>query len=250
MNRLIRALTGRASILGLLVSLLILESILILSIFIPNLGAFLAESSLFEILVITALFEILLLLGTTALQQSPAAISDETAAHGMIRELIDRDKTIKKVWVLSAGMGSRSSFLRHLLEHQAKLEVNVVACFGGANPDPLDREKIGPAQFEVLTNRLEPETSARLRVFQSANAPSFRCILLSSQNAARAAFISWYTYHKGNTRIHGRKNLQLFVDSSSVLGLELLSFAERKVQEAVGDEGTEQLWPPRAPKTG
>jgi hypothetical protein len=169
----------------------------------------------------------------------------EADAQEKVVALLKEERNIKSVKVLSAGLGSRANFLRELLDRHKQLHLQIVACFGNKspNPDKLDREKLGPSQFDVITNRLDQDTSARLEVYGSLNTPSFRCVLLSDSHGPRYGIVGWYTYHERNTEIIGRRNPQIFVDRTTELGFALLRFAERIWGNYATAKEANVLWP-------
>jgi len=246
MRRLLVLLTGHHSVIVLLTSLLLMDGILVASWFVPALGTFLDDHNVFPLIAITCFIEILLLLSVRVLQETPLALTDELSKH-KIRELIDEHKDIRTVSVLSAGLRARADLLRSLLEHPSRLQVEVVACFSEANPDELDRTQFGPAHYEVLTNRLSDDEASRLQIYQSHNSPSVRCILLSTGRGPKYGFLGWYTYDNRNRHIQGRKNLQVFVDSASIFGIEMLSFAALAFKRQANAQESDLIWPLSAP---
>lgn len=172
-------------------------------------------------------------------------IGSEEEAQEKIRSLLEEDTSIKYVKVLSAGLSSRASFLRGLLELPRGLDLEIVACFGegSPNPDELDRERLGPAHFDVIAHRLDQDKASRLKIYRSLNTPSFRCILLSDSRGPRYGFVGWYTYHKRNTEIIGRHNVQIFVDRTSEAGFDLLHFAEKMHQCYASEQEAIILFP-------
>jgi len=246
MKKVLSLLTGRNSIIILVAILSILDTLLVASFFLEPILKFLIEKHLFEIIVLTTLLEILLLLSHNLWRSSPWVFGSEGEVQEKVRFLLKEDTSIKFVKILSAGLSSRAAFLRVLLEVQKRLNVEIIACFGhqSPNPDQLDREKLGPANFDVITNRLKPDEMERLKIRGSLNAPSVRLILLSDSRGPRYAFLGWYTYHKKNTHIVGRQNVQIFADRTTELGVDLLHFAEKMFQRYSSDEESVTLFPP------
>lgn len=156
---------------------------------------------------------------------------------------MEDNTNIKSIKVLSAGLRSRAGFLRALLELPRKLNLEIVECFGEANPDKLDREKFGPAYFDVVTHRLDQDAASRLKIYNSFNTPSFRCILLSDSHGPHYGILGWYTYHEKNTQMIGRRNIQIFVDRSTDAGFVLLNFADKMFQKYANEKEGVIIWP-------
>jgi hypothetical protein len=244
LKRALQVLTGKHSIIVVLATLVALDALLVAAAFFPIVNNILTESNTFQVVVITCLIQVLLLLAARALRETPVAIGLDDVAKRRISELIEEDENIVSVKVLSAGLRTRADFMRSLLEHPRKMEVSIVACFSEANPDDLDREKYGPPHFSVLTHRLEAEEASRLKVYQSFNTPSVRCVVLSSATGPRHAFLGWYTYSNRNKHIQGRRNVQFQVDGTTAFGIDMLHFANNAFEKHRDDSEAELIWPP------
>ncbi|MBI5194849.1 MAG: hypothetical protein HZA10_00840 [Nitrospirae bacterium] len=250
MKKIINFLIGKHSVITLVTILFILDILLIASLIAPQVLQFLIEKHLFEIVVLTTLVEVLLLLSTSLWRVTPLAIGSEEEAQEKVRYLLKEDTAIKSINVLSAGLSSRSSFLRELIESHRKYKIEIITCFSerSPNPDPRDREKLGPAMYYKIIHDLEldvPDVESRLKIYRSHNTPSFRCILLADSRGPRYGIVGWYTYYDRNTKIAGRRNIQIFVDRTTETGVALLHFAEKKFQEYTSNQEAEILWPTR-----
>jgi hypothetical protein len=206
---------------------------------------FLIDQHVFEVVVLLTLVQILLLLSTNVWQSTPSIIGSEEEAQRKIKSILDQNRSIDSVKVLSAGLGSRASFFRSLLEQHKGVKIEIVACFGkeSPNPDNLDRLKLGPAQFNVLTNRPTDEVRKHLEIFNSYNTPSFRCILLSDSHGPHSGILGWYTYHKQNKELVGRRNMQIYVSRSTETGFILLNFAEKMFGNYANESEAKLIWP-------
>jgi hypothetical protein len=245
MKKVFNLMIGRHSIITVVAILGILDILLIASIIVPPILTFLKDKHLFEIVVLTTLVEILLLLSYNLWHPTPLAFGSETEAQEKIRALLKEDSTIKSVKILSAGLSSRAQFLRDLIEKFSKSRFEIVACFGkgSPNPDELDRENLGPTQFNIITHRLKPDEEARLKIYESFNIPSFRCILLSDSRGPRYGFVGWYTYQNRSKNIVGRSNIQIFADRTTDLGVDLLHFSEKMFKYYSSEEESKILFP-------
>ena len=247
MRQILNFFIGRHSVFTSVVLLIVLDFLLIANLIIPKLLQFLIDKHIFEIVVLTALVQVLVLLSSSFWHITPLVIGSEEEAQEKVRLILKEDTSIKSVKVLSAGLRSRANFLRALLELPRRLNVEIVACFGqgSPNPDKLDREQFGPAHFGVITHRLDQETSSRLKIYGSFNTPSLRCVLLYDSHGPRYGIIGWYTYHKKNNEIVGCHNVQFLVDRTTEFGFTLLRFAERIYGSYVAPEEANIFWPPK-----
>jgi hypothetical protein len=245
MKKVLNFLIGRHSIIILVTILVVLDLLLIANLIAPQILQFLIDKHIFEIVTLTSFVEVILLLASNLWQPTLLVIGSEEEAQEKIRSLLKEDTGIKSIKVLSAGLRSRAGFLRALLEIPRKLNLEIVACFGkeSPNPDKLDRDTLGPTHFEVITHRLDQDEKSRLKIYGSLNTPSFRCILLSDSRGPRYAFIGWYTYYGKNTKITGRRNVQIFVDRTTEIGAALLHFTEEKYKIYASEQEANILWP-------
>lgn len=242
-DSLLRLLVGKRSVIILICSLALLNLLLILGSLIPQIKPYIYHDIVFKVVVLTALLQIILLLVREMLRDTPITVGSEQEEQQQIYDLIEKDSSISRIHVLSAGLRSRAAFLRSLLEKHDRLQLSIVASFGQANPDKLDREKFGPVQVEILTNRLNPHEEKRIAIRQSYNAPSLRLVILASPKGPRYAILGWYTYYDQNTKIIGRRNLQLLVDWRSQIGTETLRFAEKMFDFYSTDEESMAIFP-------
>lgn len=248
MRKVLGFLIGKHALITLVAILIILDILLIAGLIAPQVIQFLIDKHLFEIVVLTTLVEVLLLLSSSLWRMTPLAIGSEEEAQEKVRTLLKEDTSIKSINVLSAGLSSRAPFLRELLESHRKYKMEIITCFGegSPNPDPRDREKLGPAMYYKVIHDLEkdvPDAESRLKIYRSHNIPSFRCILLSDSHGPRYGIVGWYTYYDRNTKIAGRRNVQIFVDRTTETGVALLHFTEKKFQEYTSKHEAEILWP-------
>lgn len=244
MRNLLAVLTGKRAVITLISTLLVLDVMLISCFFSKTVQNYIIKSPIFEILTLTVLAEILIFLSSALWRSTPMAYGTEEEVREKVRSLLYEDNAIIGIKVLSAGLRSRADFLRHLLELPRGLRVDVIACFGSANPDDLDREKFGPTHFDVLTHRLKEDEKSRLNVYQSFNRPSFRCVLLLDSTGPRYGFVGWYTYYHKDTRLTGRRNIQILLDRSTETGVALLRFAEEMFKKYSSDDEASVIFPP------
>lgn len=242
-------LIGKHSIIILVTVLLILDILLIANLIVPRVLQFLTDKHIYEIVVLTTLVEVLLLLSSSLWRVTPLVIGSEEEAQEKVRSLLQEDTAVKSIKVLSAGLRARAGFLRGLLEQHSRLNLEIVTCFGegSPNPDEWDRKELGPSNFKVITevrgSLSSEDMRSRLKIYNSFNTPSFRCILLSDSRGPRYGFIGWYTYYERNTRIVGRRNVQIFVDRTTETGVDLLHFAERMYQCYANEQEANILFP-------
>lgn len=118
---------GKHSIITLIIILLVLDILLIANLIAPRVLQFLIDKHIYEIVVLTTLVEVLLLLSSSLWRVTPLVIGSEEEAQEKIRSLLEEDTSIKYVKVLSAGLSSRASFLRGLLEQSRRLNLEIVA---------------------------------------------------------------------------------------------------------------------------
>ncbi len=253
MNKILRIFIGKHSIISLVVTIILLDLFLVFGIFYDKIQSYVIGKHIYEIVVLAVLMEIILVVSVSILIASPCAIFNEEEAQEKVRNILKDDRSIKSVKVLSAGLSSRASFLLSILENFPSLHLEIIACFGqgSANPDKMDAGTLGNSNYLKLTHNLKDkdEEKKRLKIAKSLNIPSFRCLLLSDSCGVKYAFIGWYTYSSGNNHIHGRTNVQIFVDRQTEVGVSLLQFAEKQYRESTKAEEIKILFP-EAPENG
>lgn len=252
MNNLFNFLLRKHTLVTLVTILIILDILLISNLIVPQVLKFLIDKHIFEIIVITSLIEIFILLSSHRWRVTPLTIGSEEEAQDKLRTILRENSSIKCIKILSAGLKSRANFLRDTLEKYKNINLEIIACFGekSPNPDKWDREKIGPSHFEVITERISDEERKRIKIFTSFNRPSFRCVLLYDSRGPNCGLVGWYTYYERDTKITGRRNVQIFVDKTTETGVDLLHFAEKMFTTYASEKESYILFPQNEKEQG
>lgn len=199
--------THHRAIVALLVLTAVLEILFILRLVFPAALAFVIENHVFEIVVLLAISQIILLL-FKVLEKTPRGVcKDEHECGVVLREVVRSDPRAHSLQVLSAGLGSRLDLLTTIhRETPRTFSVEVLAQSPEHAPDREDARRM-ESNLEIL-RRDHSEAPLEVRLFDTPAA--IRALLVCDRNRSPLwGAASWYRYEKAEgerVRVVGRRN--------------------------------------------
>ena len=197
MNRLrnlVRVYTGNKSVITLFALIVALEGIFLVRTVFPSWFEVALQKNIFEIVVLLALSQALLLLLRLVEQPPQSVCDDEYSCQDMVRRIVREDPRASLLKVSSAGLGSRYDLITSLSNApHGRIRTHVIAQNHTTALDRADALRTEKNMF--LLNRGDHENAAlEVRFFDTpATIRSF--IICDSANRPYWGIVSWYIYH-------------------------------------------------------
>ena len=203
--------------------------IIVISWFWPPIYSFLESKHIFEALVLVMFIEVIAL-STIRHEKNehPTIFIEEIDAVNRLFKVVE-EKRVRKVRILSAGLGSRFVMIEQLIKDG--VSVQVLAQDPSTAIDTRDASNTIIVVQQLLNIAHLENSNCLFRL--NVNVATVRAVLLYEPNdRARHLFIGWYTYGHRNTQLYGSHNPTLYVSSDSVSGRRLCDWVERLMASA------------------
>lgn len=195
------------SIMSLLCMMLVLEVLFIIQVFEPKSIPFITDKHIFEVLVLLALSQMIVLLFQLTRKAPKNIIEHEHELESAVRFIIDTDNRAHSVHIFSCGLGSKINFITSLKKGNKSISVEVLA----QHPDhAMDRiDKWGTVRhLNVLMNDHE-KNPVETRLF--CEPATLRGVLVCNEYRKPVwGVVSWYKYRedkvKNRMAVKGRDN--------------------------------------------
>jgi hypothetical protein len=203
---LIRRYTNNRAMVALLALMMLLEIVFVLRIFKPDYFKLILENHVFELVVLLALAQMILLL-FRLLDRAPGRVcKDEHECEVLLRAMVKEDPRISTLHVFSCGLGSRLDMATSIhSESRRKLFTEVLAQAPDHAVDKEDAERT--RSLLKILKRDHSDVPVEVRLF---NTPaSIRALILCDDKRKPLwGAVSWYRYEKSNglTKVIGRRN--------------------------------------------
>ena len=203
--------------------------IIVISWFWPPIYSILESNHIFQALVLLMFIEVITLSTKRhEKDEQPTIFMEEIDAVSRLFEVV-AEKRVRKVRILSAGLGSRFVVIEQLIKDGVSIQ--------GLVQDPntaIDKRDashtIDNVQQLLHIAYLE---NANLLIRLNMNVATVRAVLLyEPHDRARHLFVGWYTYGERNTQVYGSHNPTLYASSDSAIGRRLCEWVERLMDSA------------------
>lgn len=203
---LIRRYTNNRALVALLGAMMVLEVAFILRIFKPDYFKLIVENHIFELVVLLALAQMILLLFRLLDRPTGRICKDEHECEVMLRAVVREDPRISSLHVFSSGLGSRFDMVTSIYkESRGLLTTEVLAQSPQFAFDREDADRLW-SLLKIL-KRDHSSVPVEVRFF---NTPaSIRALILCDDGRKPLwGAVSWYRYEEsqGLTKVIGRRN--------------------------------------------
>lgn len=225
-NRLISAYVHHRAVFTLLGIMVVLEVLFVARLFFPQAMTFILDLKVFEIVVLLAIGQMILLLVQLLYRTPRRTCEDEHECQVLVREVITTDRRAHSLHVFSSGLGSRLDFLTTAhLGTDRSFSTQVVAQDPGLSPDRQDGDRM--RHNLAILERDHPEVPLEIRL--SKVPASIRAMIVCDASGNPFwAVASWYVYQEledSRVRVVGRRNPSLVLTAgASAEDKKLLDF--------------------------
>ncbi|HKP54419.1 MAG TPA: hypothetical protein VJ183_17415 [Chloroflexia bacterium] len=208
--------------------------LLVLSIFFPDVFAFVEKARLFEILVLTLLIEIVYHAAKPSENTSIRIFANDSEAQQTLSNLIDSGQ-IRSAEILATGLTARHLLIAKMANHGIPVKVLVQhpsAAIGKADADRL------PTMIDKINDQIiDAKLKQNISIKYAVNSSTLRAVILYGRNEVPiAALVGWYTYQNSNTTIVAAPWPEIWALSTSAQGRLLIDYAQlqfnRQLNEA------------------
>lgn len=208
--------------------MLLLEIFFIIRIFKPKILSIVIEKQIFEVIVILALMQMIVLLFQLIRQAPKKICKHEYELENAVRDFIQTNNNVHSVHVLSCGLGSKINFITNLRKGNQMIPTEVLVQDSKHAIDKADSVRT-EANLDILKHD-HSEKSLQVRLF---NEPATMRAVLLCKNDRKPIWgvVSWYKYRddgKGRVAVKGRDNpaFVLYSGASSQDDIVLKFFME------------------------
>jgi len=195
--------------------MLLLEIFFIIRLFRPTTLSFIIKEQIFEVIVLLALMQMIVLLFQLIRQAPKKICKHEYELENAVRDFIQTNDRVYSVHVLSCGLGSKINFITDLRKGKERVPTEVLVQDPKYAIDKVDAERTS-SNFKIL-NHDHSEKSLQMRLF---NEPAtMRAVLICKKDRKPIwGVVSWYKYRdygKGRMAVKGRDNPAFVLDSGA-----------------------------------
>jgi hypothetical protein len=215
----IKRYTDNRAVVALLGLMMVLEIVFILRLFMPTTFEVIVKNHVFELVVLLALTQVILLL-FRLLDRVPGQIcKEEHECESLLRNVVRENSRTYKLHVFSCGLGSRINMITSIHnERSSNFAVEVLAQSPEKAIDRDDAARMN-GQLQIL-KRDHPDTPVEIRFFDSP--ATIRALILSDRDQKPFwGVVSWYRYEKASARVEeksfkviGRQNPAIVLDAA------------------------------------
>ncbi len=206
LTQIIRRYTDNRAIVALVSLMMLLEIVLVLRIIKPDYFKSIVENHVFELVVLLALAQMILLL-SRLLDRAPGRVCrDEHECEVLLRAMVKDDARIRTLHVFSCGLGSRLEMITSIHnESRRRISTEVLA---QAPDHAVDKEDADRTRSILkILKRDHSDVPVEVRLFETP-ATIRALILCADKRKPLWGVVSWYKYEKSNGlgKVIGRSN--------------------------------------------
>jgi hypothetical protein len=207
LRRLLAIYVTHRSVIALLFLMISLEFVFVLRLLWPQTFSFIVSAHLFEIVVLLAVAQMILIL-FKLLERAPRHVcSDEHECETILRERVASDPRAARLLVFSSGLGSRFDLITSI--HRSAPREFFTQVLVQSPERGLDREDARRLRSNIyILNRDHPEIPLEVRAFDLP--ATIRGLILCDRTSSPLwGVASWYRYDKstdGDVVVVGRRN--------------------------------------------
>jgi len=235
--RFISIYTAFRSVIFLVFIMLVLEILLVLSTVWSSSFQFIVDNHVFEIVVLFAIVQMILLV-LKLLEQTPQNICDDEAeCQALVKEFIRTNPRAARLHIFSAGLSSRYGFLSTINNELGRdFQIEILAQSPDHAPDKMDANRMR-LSMDIL-KRDHPRIPVQIRTYITP-ATIRAYIVCDHKRKPLWGIVSWYLYEltpAQEIRVKGRENPAVVLSNKGTMEdisimQFFMSFFERIWQE-------------------